>query len=61
MESQASTVNSKKLIFVPAQYDDPAYRLRVYVQWVAEAETAAAMLTDINSGGPYYGTGWRVD
>lgn len=60
MKTEATTVNSKKLIFTPAQYEDPAYRLRIYEQWMAEVEAARAMLTDINNS-PYYGTGWRVD
>jgi hypothetical protein len=62
MESQASMVNTKKLIFTPAQHDDPPYRQWVYDQWMAEVSAATAAFADCNNS-PYYGngTGWRVD
>jgi hypothetical protein len=63
MEPQtATTVNIKKLIHTPEQYDAPAYRQRIYDRWMAEVAAATAAFADINNS-PHYGSGsgWRVD
>jgi len=51
MESEAttSTVRIKKLIHVPADYENPAYRQMVYDRWMAEWMAAQAQLADINN------------
>ena len=60
MESQPTTVYVKKLIHVPADYENAAYRQMIYDRWMAEWMAAQAQLNDVNNA-PFYGQGWRVD
>ena len=59
-EPSQSPAKVKKLIHVPAQYDDENYRRWIYDQWMAEY---VAALAAYRGGSPYYGQngGWRVD
>jgi hypothetical protein len=60
METPATTVYVKKLIHVPADYENAAYRQMIYDRWQAEWQAAMAQLSDVNNS-PHYGEGWRAD
>ena len=51
-----TTLISKKLIHVPAQYHDPAYRRRIYEQWMGQV-LAVERSGMLKKNSPYYAHG----